>query len=91
MTPPKDLSFANSQGVTIRDAQEVERIGKLWEERLTLLSRKVPAVVEYDNFTALPDAEDAFFDMATWRALCRSATTFGSPRHDKCLSASQAW
>ena len=59
----QDVFFANFEGVTIRNAGEVEHIGKLLEERLTLLGRKVSAVVDYDNFTVLPDAEDAFFDM----------------------------
>lgn len=31
--------------------------------RLNVIDRKVPAIIDYDNFTVLPDAMDAYFCM----------------------------
>jgi propionate CoA-transferase len=60
----QEIFFANFEGISVRDAADVERIGASLEMRLTPLGRKVPAIVDYDNFTVSPEAEDAFFDMA---------------------------
>jgi propionate CoA-transferase len=62
--PQQDIFFANFEGISVRDKSDVERIRALLEMRLIPLGRKVPAIVDYDNFTVSPDAEDAFFDMA---------------------------
>ncbi len=55
--------FANFEGVTVRDAADVERIRAALEAALAPLGRKVPATVDYDNFSVAADAEDAYFDM----------------------------
>jgi propionate CoA-transferase len=57
------LFFANFEGWTARDAADVERIRAALEDRLVPLGRKVPAIVNYDNFTVLPDALDAYIAM----------------------------
>lgn len=55
--------FANFEGLTVRDADDVEAIRQALLERLAGLTHKVPALVDYDNFTVLPDAIDAYTDM----------------------------
>ena len=62
--PQQDIFFANFEGISVRDSTDVERIRALLEMRLRQLGRKVPAIVDYDNFNVSPEAEDAFFDMA---------------------------
>ena len=55
--------FANFEGLTVRDEAEVEAIRAALEQRLLPLGRKVPAIVNYDSFTVLPDALDAYSAM----------------------------
>jgi propionate CoA-transferase len=57
------LFFANFEGWTVRDAKDVNEIRDHLEARLVPLGRKVPAIVDYDNFTVLPDALDAYTAM----------------------------
>jgi propionate CoA-transferase len=57
------LFFANFEGLTVRSAQDVEALRAALEQRLAGLGRKVPALVDYDNFLVLPDALDAYTDM----------------------------
>ncbi len=57
------LFFANFEGMTIRSVADVEQIRALLEGRLQALGHKVPAIVDYDNFSVLPDALDAYVDM----------------------------
>jgi propionate CoA-transferase len=58
------LFFANFEGLTVRTAKDVDALRSALEERLSRLGRKVPAIVNYDNFVLLPDALDAYTDMA---------------------------
>ena len=58
------IFFANFEGITVRSVQDVEQIRAMLEARLQPLGRKVPAIVDYDNFNVLPDALDAYVDMA---------------------------
>jgi propionate CoA-transferase len=57
------LFFANFEGMTICSVAEVEQIRAVLEERLHALGGKVPAIVDYDNFSVLPDALDAYISM----------------------------
>ena len=57
------LFFANFEGMTVRSAAEVEQIRAELEAKLQALGRKVPAIVDYDNFSVLPDALDAYIGM----------------------------
>ena len=59
----QEVFFANFEGLTVRSNAEVEKIRAVLVERLTSLERKVPAIVDNDNFHVLPEAEDAYFDM----------------------------
>jgi propionate CoA-transferase len=58
------LFFANFEGWTVRSEADVQEIRGHLEQRLQALGRKVPAIVDYDNFTVLPDALEAYIEMA---------------------------
>jgi propionate CoA-transferase len=58
------LFFANFQGLTVRNSADVESIRAQLEPILAALGRRVPAIVDYDNFTVLPDALDEYVAMA---------------------------
>ncbi len=55
--------FANFEGLTVRNADDVQALQAALERSLGTLGRKVPALVDYDNFLVLPDALDAYTDM----------------------------
>ena len=57
------IFFANFEGLTVRGEHDVAAIRAALEDKLGKLDRKVPALVNYDNFTVLPDALDAYSDM----------------------------
>ena len=59
----QDMFFANFEGLTVRSAADVRLIREALEVRLTLLSHKVPALVNYDNFVVAADVLDAYSDM----------------------------
>ena len=61
--PKQDIFFANFEGLTVRSAADVQSIRNALEAKLTLLSHKVPALVDYDNFVVAPDVLDAYSDM----------------------------
>ncbi len=77
----RGVFFANFAGCVVRDQADVDRIRALLLARLLPLGRKVPAVVDYDNFTVLPDALDAYVDMASevaqahYSTVCRYTTS----------------
>jgi propionate CoA-transferase len=56
--------FANFEGWTVRSEADVQEIREHLEQRLQALGRKVPAIVDYDNFTVLPDALEVYTEMA---------------------------
>ena len=47
----------------MRSAADVQSIRNALEAKLILLSHKVLALVDYDNFVVAPDALDAYSDM----------------------------
>jgi propionate CoA-transferase len=55
--------FVNFEGLVVKTREEVERIRALVAERLAPLAAKVYAIVNYDNFSILPDVLDAYTDM----------------------------
>jgi propionate CoA-transferase len=61
--PQQNLFFINFEGLVVRTRDEVERIRGLVAERLGPLGRKVYAIVNYDNFSILPDVLDAWSEM----------------------------
>jgi len=61
--PQQNLFFINFEGLVVRNHTDVERLRKHVEERLKLVGRKVFVIVNYDNFTILPDAMDDYAAM----------------------------
>ena len=61
--PEQEMFFANFEGLAVRDAVDVQSIRAALEARLAPLGRKVPAMVNYDNFMVAPDTLDAYTEM----------------------------
>jgi propionate CoA-transferase len=61
--PVQGIFFANFEGLMVRNVDDVAATRRALEERLGGLDGQVPAQVDYDNFTVLPDAMDAYTDM----------------------------
>ncbi|SEO15768.1 propionate CoA-transferase [Duganella sp. CF517] len=58
----QQLFFVNFEGFEVGDAATIERICALVSERLAPLGRKVPAVINYDNFSIAPDLMDQYVE-----------------------------
>ena len=58
----QELFFVNFEGFEVGDAATIERICALVSERLAPLGRKVPAVINYDNFSIAPDLMDQYVE-----------------------------
>jgi propionate CoA-transferase len=61
--PQQNLFFINFEGLAVRNHKDVERIRTLVGEKLKSAGRKVYAIVNYDNFTILPDVMDEYAAM----------------------------
>ena len=59
----RNVFFANFEGYAVKSLADVDAIRSAIEERLRPIGHKVPAIVDYDNFTVLPDVLDAYSDM----------------------------
>ena len=60
----QDIFFADFSGCVVRHREDVEQLRASLLEQLTPLGKKVLAIVNYEGFTVLPDAWDAYIDMA---------------------------
>jgi propionate CoA-transferase len=56
----QELFFVNFEGFEVGDAATIDRICAMVAERLAPLGRKVPAVINYDNFSIVPDLLDDY-------------------------------
>jgi propionate CoA-transferase len=61
--PAEGFFFVNFEGFTVRTMKDVAQVEERVGAILTPLGRRVPAIVNYDNFTVLPDVLDAYVDM----------------------------
>jgi propionate CoA-transferase len=61
--PDEDLFFVNFEGYSVRSVTDIEAIKAMVEQALTPLNRKVYCIVNYDNFTILPDLVDDYSKM----------------------------
>ena len=61
--PQQNVVFINFERLSVRSLADVERIRQLVEARLAPLGRKVYAIVNYENFTIVPEAIDAYSEM----------------------------
>jgi propionate CoA-transferase len=59
----QNVFFVNFEGLVVKTGEEVERIRALVAERVAPLAAKVYAIVNYDNFSILPDVLDAYTEM----------------------------
>lgn len=56
----QELFFVNFEGFEVSDAATIATICEMVAERLAPLGRKVPAVINYDNFSISPDLMDQY-------------------------------
>ncbi len=61
--PETDTFFVNFEGLSLRSQADIESIRDLVAERLGGLGHKVRAIVNYENFTILPELLDAYSAM----------------------------
>jgi propionate CoA-transferase len=59
----RDIFFINFEGFEVRNAADIEAIRNLVAETLAPLGKKVPTIVNYDNFSIAPDLLDSYIDM----------------------------
>jgi len=60
--PATNIFFVNFEGLSIRSLADIEEIKAQVEAVLAPLGRKVDAIVNYDNFSSLPELTDAYAD-----------------------------
>jgi propionate CoA-transferase len=61
--PDTNVFFVNFEGLQVLTAKDIDDIRIQAEAILAPLSRKVDAIVNYDNFFILPDLADPYVDM----------------------------
>ena len=62
----ENLFFVNFEGFTVKTPQEVEDIKHGVENLLAPLGKKVYTIVNYDNFSILPDIVDSYTEMVKY-------------------------
>jgi propionate CoA-transferase len=104
--PQQELFFVNLEGFEVADSATIEAIRALVAVRLEPLGKKVPAIVNYDNFSIAPDLLDDYVAMVnglteryysrvtryTYSAFMRACfgRAFRRSQHDPALYASPA-
>jgi propionate CoA-transferase len=61
--PTENLFFVNFEGLSVRTDRDVKEIEKIVSSILAPIGKKVFAIVNYDNFSILPELVDAYTDM----------------------------
>jgi len=59
----QDLFFVNLSGLSITSRGQIDRLHAAIDELLSPLGRKVPAIVNYEGFSIIPDLIDAYTAM----------------------------
>lgn len=59
----KNVFFVNFEGFEVRNVADIEAIRDQVETILKPLDKKVPAIVNYDNFSIAPELLDSYVDM----------------------------
>ncbi|WP_247869789.1 acyl CoA:acetate/3-ketoacid CoA transferase [Herbaspirillum sp. ST 5-3] len=59
----RDMFFVNFEGYEVKNVADIDQIRDLVEAHLRPLDRKVPAIVNYDNFSITPDLLDNYVEM----------------------------
>jgi propionate CoA-transferase len=60
--PSTNIFYVNFEGLHIRSMEDIEEIRTQAEAILAPLGRKVDAIVNYDNFSILPELVDPYAD-----------------------------
>ena len=61
--PAENLFFVNFEGYSIQSSQDVQSVKDAVERIVSPLEKKVYTIVNYDNFTLMPDIVDEYTDM----------------------------
>ena len=61
--PQQNIFFINFEGLVVKSKADIDAIRNNVARILTPVGRKVYVIVNYDNFTILPDLVDAYSDM----------------------------
>lgn len=61
--PRQELFFVNFEGFSVADSATIAAIEALVAARLEAVGKKVPAIVNYDNFALAPDLLDEYIAM----------------------------
>lgn len=64
--PVENLFFVNFEGYAVKSKEEVRKIKEAVEKILLPLQRRVYTIVNYDNFTILPDLVDEYAEMVKY-------------------------
>lgn len=62
----RNVFFVNFEGYEVKNVADIEEIRNAVEECLKPLGRRVPAVVNYDNFSIAPDLMDNYVGMVQY-------------------------
>jgi propionate CoA-transferase len=64
--PTENIFFVNFEGYTVKSTQQVQEIKEAVERILIPLNKKVYTVVNYDNFSILPDLVEEYTEMVKY-------------------------
>ena len=64
--PAENIFYVNLEGYAVTKSEEVEEIKSLVERILTPVGKKVHTIVNYDNFSILPDIVDEYTGMVEY-------------------------
>ncbi len=64
--PKENLFFVNFEGYSIQSSSDVQAVKAAVEQIVSPLGEKVYTIVNYDNFTILPDIVDEYTDMVKY-------------------------
>ncbi|MGD8723419.1 MAG: acyl CoA:acetate/3-ketoacid CoA transferase, partial [Desulfobacterales bacterium] len=64
--PKENLFFVNFEGFAIQSSEDVQAVKEAVEKIVSPLGQKVYTIVNYDNFTIMPDIVDEYTDMVKY-------------------------
>ena len=64
--PMENIFYVNLEGYTVTGSDQVEEIKSLVERILTPVGKRVHTIVNYDNFSILPDFVDEYTGMVEY-------------------------